>query len=269
MEQTEVLKQELAKKQMISLPSLIEKSVKELGRALPAHLNADRLVRIALTCLRINPELMKCTPESFLGSLFLSAQMGIEPMAGRSYLLPFNNKRKINGEWKTIKECQFLLGYRGLIELFYRHEAALAIDMQTVYTNDVFDYAYGTNSFINHKPALKERGEVMGFYAIAKLKGGASIFRFMSLEDAMGHGKKHSKTFNKNDNKFSDYSPWSTEPEAMCKKTVLIQLCKVLPLSVEIQRIIGVDETSREIKSDVQDVFELPDTTNWEETVEA
>src|SRR5690349_10776977 len=91
-----------------SLQELITKSAKELGKALPEHMRPERLVRIALTCIRLNPELGKCTPASLLGSLFTAAQIGIEPVAGRAYLLPFNNNRKIDNEWKTVKEAQFI-----------------------------------------------------------------------------------------------------------------------------------------------------------------
>jgi recombinational DNA repair protein RecT len=51
----------------------------------------------------------------------------------------------------------------------------------------------------------------------------------------------------------------------MCKKTVLIQLSKLLPLSVEIQRAIQVDETSRSYRSGINDALDLPDTTDWKD----
>src|SRR6266481_4439279 len=89
------------------LRELIEDSAKELARALPAHLNAERLTRIALTCIRLNPELSRCTPESFLGALFTAAQLGVEPVAGRAYLIPFfNSKKQPDGSWRKVLECQ-------------------------------------------------------------------------------------------------------------------------------------------------------------------
>jgi recombination protein RecT len=48
-----------------NLVTLIKQSAKELGQALPAHLNPERLVRIALTSIRLNPKLAQCTPEAF------------------------------------------------------------------------------------------------------------------------------------------------------------------------------------------------------------
>ena len=90
------VKKDIANVEHDSIRGLIEKSAKELARALPNHMSPERLGRIALTCVRLNPELAKCTPQSFLGALFVSAQLGLEPVAGLAYLLPFRNNRKID-----------------------------------------------------------------------------------------------------------------------------------------------------------------------------
>lgn len=244
-----------------TLKEMVKEAAHELGKALPAHMNPERIVRIALTCINQNPELLKCTPISFMGSLFVLAQLGLEPIAGRAYLLPFNNKRKIGNDWKTFKEVQAVIGYKGYVDLFYRHDAALAIDMQTVCVNDEFSYEYGTASFLRHRPKQGDRGEALGYYAIAKLRGGVHTFRYMSKEECMAHGQRHSKTFK--EGKFSDYSPWSTDPDSMCMKTVLLQLSKLLPISIELQRAISVDETSRDYREGIQDTFDLPATTSY------
>ena len=259
----------------VTIPDLIKKSVGELGKALPSHMNAERLVRIALTTLRMNPELYKCSPESFLAALFQSAQLGLEPnIEGQAYILPFNNRRKIGNEWKTIKEAQFQIGYKGYAELFYRHEKAMGLDMQKVCANDIFEYELGTEAYIKHKPAPTDRGETTGFYAVATLSNGAKLFKYMSKEEAINHAKQYSKTWitEEWDNKlrkkvpiephFHKSSPWATNPDAMCMKTVLMQLMKLLPKSIEIQRALAMDET---IKTKVDmDMFKVPDNTDWD-----
>lgn len=257
------VKNVVAQSNNVGLSDLIRQNATELGRALPAHMNPERIMRIALTCIQTTPKLAQCTPASFMGSLFALAQIGLEPIAGRAYLLPFANKRNVNGQWVTVNEVQALIGYKGYIDLFYRHDSALAIDMQTVYQNDEFSYEYGTTSFLKHRPATKDRGEVRGYYAVAKLKGGAHAFRYMSKEDALEHGRQHSKTWNAQENKFHASSPWATEEDAMGMKTVLLQLSKVLPISMEIQRAISVDETSRDYRQGVEDAVALPSTTHW------
>lgn len=261
MNQTEKLKKEVVKKETTDIRTLIEKSTKELGKALPRHMNAERLVRIATTTLRLNPDLYTCTQESFLGALFQSAQLGLEPnVEGQAYIIPFKN-------YKTNKmEAQFQIGYKGYVELFYRHEKSKSLFFDTVCENDMFDYEQGTESFLRHKRALKNRGEEIGYYAIAKLKDGGQIFLFMSKDDCIEHGKKHSKCYDKKKGEFYANTPWVTDTDKMCLKTVLIQLNKLLPKSVELQKAIAMDDT---VKTRVDsDMFNVKDETVWNDDVE-
>ncbi len=247
------------------LRSLIQDAAKELALALPEHMRAERLVRIALTCIRQTPKLANCTPESFLGALFTAAQLGIEPIAGRAYILPFSNSKKnAAGGWDKVLEAQLVVGYKGLAELFYRHEKAVMLNWGVVKSADEFDYELGTNAYLKHKPFNGDRGNTVGFYVMADL-GKAKPFHYMSLDECLDHGRKHSKTFDKKTNEFYKDSPWMTNRDSMCLKTVLIQLCKVLPLSFELQRAIEQDETSREYRKGVGDILDVPNTTNWNE----
>ena len=263
------------KLKVIPIETLIQKSVNELGKALPKCMSAERLVRIALTSIRLNPKLPSCTGESFLGALFQSAQLGLEPnIEGQAYLIPYSNSKKENGKWVKKDEVQFQIGYKGYIELFYRHGAAISIDMHTVYQNDVFDYEYGTDQYLKHKPSLSERGEPIAYYAIATLANGGRVFKVMTHKECMEHGKTHSKCYITKkwdeDKKqyinvsphFDENSPWAKEPKAMCKKTVLIQLAKLLPKSVELQKALAMDNTTKS-KIDV-DMFNIKDETNWD-----
>ena len=267
MSTADTVKNALAKPSATPTPlqDLIQASVKELGRALPAHLSPDRLVRIALTNIRLNPGLANCSPASFLGALFTLAQLGLEPVAGRAYLLPFkNNKKMPDGKWVSTLEVQAIVGYKGLVDLFYRHEKAVMLTWGVVKEGDDFDYRKGTGQFLHHKPGQK-RGAVLGYWVAAKLANGGEPFEYMSAADCMAHGQAHSKTWDKNAGAFNASSPWSKEPEAMCLKTVLIQLAKLLPLSMELQTAIANDETSRDFRNGLGSVLDIPPTTNWEE----
>lgn len=241
------------------LPALIQASTKELARALPKHLTAERLTRIALTCIRLNPDLSRCTPESFLGSLFTAAQIGLEPVGGRAYLLPFNRSTKTSEGWKTIKECVFVVGYKGLAELFYRHDKAVELSWGTVHEKDDFAFQYGTDSFLKHVPLMSgDRGPVKAFYVVATLKGGGRPFMVMTKDACMEHGRKHSKTYNAKEGEFYKNSPWATSEDSMCLKTVLIQLAKLLPLSIELQQAIENDETTRNFRDGIDSALDIP-----------
>lgn len=260
----EVSKAMQAAPKAISVQDLINKSVKELGRALPDHMSAERLARIALTSIRLNPKLGQCTPESFIGALFTAAQIGIEPVGGRAYIIPYqNNRKKADGSWHSVMEAQFQLGYKGVAELFYRHEKAVELAWGIVHEKDEFSYELGTGATLKHKPSMKDRGAPIAYWVMATLNNGGKPFAVMSYDDCRAHGMKHSKSVDKKTGNFQPSSPWATSFDSMALKTVLVQLAKLLPLSVELQRAIATDETSRDFRAGIENALDLPDTTDW------
>ena len=233
------------RKKQKPLVDMINQSLQELGKALPSHLKAERIARIATTCIRTNPKIAECTPESFIGALFQSAQLGLEPdIDGQCYFIPYTNSKKIGNTWTKVKEIQFQIGYKGYISLFYRHQNNLSLDMHAVHENDLFEYGYGTDAMLKHRPKLKkDRGKVIAYYAIAKLANGGSIFKVMSKEEILNHAIKHSKMYDKEKGMLTGV--WVTDPDAMAKKTVLLQLMKLLPKSAELQQAVEMDNTTK------------------------
>jgi recombination protein RecT len=210
----------------------------QFAMALPKHLNADRLVRLAVTEFRKNPSLRECTPESLLGAVMQAAQVGLEPDAlGSVYLVPFNNKKKDqNGKEYWVKEVQLQIGYKGLIELVRRSGQVTSIVANEVYENDEFEFEYGLEEKLYHKPTMgTERGKLICFYAYARFKDGGHAFHVMSVEQINQVRDKFSKT--------AKFGPWKDHYESMAKKTVIKQLVKYMPISVEIQNNIVTDET--------------------------
>ena len=209
---------------------LIQLSKKQFNNALPQHINTDRFVRIAITTIRLNPKLAKCNPESLIGALMVSAQLGLEPgTLGQCYLIPFENKKA-----GTV-ECQFQIGYKGLIELLRRSGQLSDIYSYTVYENDDFNIEYGLSRTLTHKPNFDERGEIKGFYAVAILKDGAKAFEYMTKDEITKHEEKYRKGSYKND-------VWNKNFEEMAQKTVVKKLLKWLPVSVEFLEMANKDE---------------------------
>ena len=118
----------------------------EIRRALPALLTPERFTRMALSAINNTPELADCTPMSFIGALMNAAQLGLEPNTplGQAYLIPYKNK--------GVLECQFQLGYKGLIDLAYRTGQIQVIQAQAVREFDYFEYQYGLDSRLVHRP---------------------------------------------------------------------------------------------------------------------
>ncbi|MGP1429558.1 MAG: recombinase RecT [Fusobacterium sp.] len=204
---------------------VIQAGAKQFATALPKHINSDRFVRIAITTIRQNPKLAQCNQESLLGALMVSAQLGLEPgVLGQCYLIPYG------------RECQFQIGYKGMIELLRRSGQLKDIYAYSVYENDEFEMTYGLNRDLKHKPNLQDRGNFIGCYCVAVLKDDARAFEYMTKEEIESHGKKFSKTYGN--------GPWKSDFEAMAHKTVVKKMLKWLPVSVEFLEMANKDEKS-------------------------
>lgn len=213
----------VAEKKQKTIFDVIQAGAKQFATALPKHINSDRFVRIAITTIRQNPKLAQCNQESLLGALMVSAQLGLEPgVLGQCYLIPYG------------RECQFQIGYKGMIELLRRSGQLKDIYAYSVYENDEFEMTYGLDRDLKHKPNLQNKGNFIGCYCVAVLKDDARAFEYMTKEEIEAHGKKFSKTYGN--------GPWKTDFEAMAHKTVVKKMLKWLPVSVEFLEMANKDE---------------------------
>jgi len=158
-------------------------------------------------------------------------------------------------------ECQFQLGYKGLLDLVYRSGDVSSIQAQVVYEGDEFDYSFGLEPTLRHVPAKRDRGEATHVYAVFKTKDGGYGFEVMSMEDVKAHARRYSKSFGS--------GPWQTNFEEMAKKTVLKRCLKYAPMKTEFFRGLSRDETiSTEIAEDMTEVVaEYPEEAPEEAAV--
>lgn len=232
-----------------TLQDLMNDMKPAIQQAIPQHMTPERLLRIATTSIRTNPKLKVCTPESLLGAVMQCAQLGLEPsVLGHAYLIPYKNK--------GVDEAQFQIGYKGLIELARRTGQISSIMAHAVHENDEFEYEYGIDEKLRHVPADGDRGAVTRYYAYAKFKDGGYSFMVMSKRDIEIHRDKFSKAKN--------FGPWVDHFDEMAKKTVLKALMKYMPISVEFQKAVDQDGTTKHFTPDIQDMSEAIDVTDWD-----
>lgn len=245
---------------------IIQSMEKEFKRALPDQVGVQRFVRVAITIVRTNPKLMACEGMSIVAALMQSAQLGLEPNTplGQSYLIPYKNKRVIDGRETWVDEAQFQIGYKGLISLALRTGEYKAIYAHEVYKNDDFDYSYGLEKNLHHIPADEPQGEPIKYYAVYHLKNGGYDFVVWSKTRIDFHAKKYSKSVQK-----GYTSPWTTDYDGMAKKTVLKEVLKYAPKSIEFAQQIAADETvKREVNDDMSEVIDVTDWTAHHEDPE-
>lgn len=209
---------------MLASPSMQS----QIKAALPRHMTPERLARIVTTEIRKVPKLAECTPVSFFGAVIQCAQLGLEPgnALGHAYLLPYG------------KDVQLIIGYRGMIDLARRSGQIVSIDARAVYEGDKFECRLGLDPHIEHEPDWANPNRTMGdklqfVYAVAKLKDGGIQFDVMSRAEIEGIRAR---------SKAGNNGPWKTDYQAMALKTVVRRLFKFLPVSIEIQTAVGLDE---------------------------
>lgn len=215
---------------------LLNQKKGELAKMLPKTLSIERLLKVAQIAATTTPALAKCDVPSLVGAIGQCAQMGLEPntVLGHAYLVPFNTKRKDgNGVERWVNSVQVIIGYKGLIDLARRSGQIVSIAAHEVCENDQFELVYGLDEKLVHRPAMGERGEVIGFYAVAKLKDGGHSFEFMSLHQV--------REIMKATQSKGKYGPWQDHFIEMGRKTVIRRLAKYLPLSIEFQTAVALD----------------------------
>lgn len=239
-----------AKAEKKTMQAYIKAMEPAIKKALPSVITPERFTRMVLSALSSTPKLAECSPQSFLAAMMTAAQLGVEPNTalGQAYLLPYRNHGQM--------ECQFQLGYKGLIDLAYRSGEVSVIQAHTVYENDVFEYELGMDPKLRHVPAKADRGEAVAYYAMFKTKDGGYGFEVMSVDDVQRHAQRYSKSYG------SGSSPWRSNFDEMAKKTVLKRALKYAPLKSDFVRGVAQDETIKAELSD--DMYAVPDETVFE-----
>lgn len=218
----------------------------EIGRALPPGLSHDRFARVATTAIKRTPQLLECEIGSLISAIHRCAQLGLEPNTDlqHAYLLPF---KKNKGKRNESTEVQFIMGYRGMLDLALRSQRIASVEAHAVRENDEFEFAYGTgpDAGIQHIPALKDRGEIICFYAIVRYTNGGVFYRVVDLDTIQQH-RNRSQTGNR------DYGPWHDHFEAMGCKTAIRIVSPYLAMSPEAAYAVANDE--QVVAADVEDV---------------
>lgn len=254
MTQTEKALQAANQTKVSTVWEYFEKRKGDIAKVLPKHITVDRLIGVMGYMIKSNPDIASASQASLIAAVIQTCQSGLEPgNMGHCYYVPFNNRKR---DGSVQKEVQYILGYKGIIELVNRAGKAVILSTECVFAKDGFKYAQGLNPILEHIPSTeKDRGDFVGVYCTAKnLIANEKLFVFLGKEE-VEKVRKASKAGN------SEYSPWAKWYEEMAKKTAVKRIAKLLPISVEIQRNIAQDETTK-TRID-PDMAALPDETNW------
>lgn len=214
-------KQELAIFKKLASTELVA----ELKKALPMTVNIgpEQFARTCITLLRKNPKIAECTPASILGGVMTAAQLGLslEPSLGQAYLNPYWNG-KIKG-----KEAQFIIGYKGYIQLGYRG-GMKSIQGFAVFEGDDFEFERGLDEKLIHRPLGCDRSnpdKLVAVYAIGTLPSGQKIWDVMNQSEIAAI-RERTKSRNQDG---AITGPWVADFIPMAIKSVVRRLAKWFP----------------------------------------
>jgi RecT family len=125
-------------------------------------------------------------------------------------------------------------------------------DAHVVCRKDTFRYSLGDEPFIHHEPPPlgEERGEIIGAYAIIKLKNG-EILRDVMDKNRIEQARKASRAPNG--------SMWRDFYDEGACKTVLKHCAKSAPQAAELERLLQRDEEPPSLGFDGGEIADLPE----------
>ena len=211
-----------------TFPGMLVAFKQQIAAALPRHINPDRMARVALTCFRLNPELGKCTPASVFAAVIQASQLGLEPgLNGRAYLIPYGG------------ECQFVPGWKGLVELANRTGRA-SCWTGAVFDGDEFDYQLGDTPRVTHRPRGEDDPEKLLFtYAVGRIRGNDwPVIEVWPIAKIL----KHRNRYNKVGKRHYSFANW----EMYARKVPLLQVLKYLPSSPELETAIALNNAAED-----------------------
>lgn len=225
-----------------TLRDWVLKSQPQFEKALGQVMSSDRFCRILMTQVQTNKSLAKAAnanPTAFIGAAMEMAQLGLDPaIPNEAFFVPYKDRTT----------CQ--PGYKGLMKLAVNAanqsgDPFEIFSAEPIHENDVYERELGSNRVVRHTPPKfgSERGQVIGFVAIAKTRGGLLNFVDMTANDVQAHYERFCKS------KANPNSPWSDKrnfPRYGCKTVVRLLCNRHLTMDAKLSKALELDDDQAE-----------------------
>lgn len=196
-----------------------------------------------------NASLQECQPMSLIyaGIKATALDLPLDPNLGFAYIIPYKNTKK------GVTDAQFQIGYKGFIQLAIRSGQFLLINVTDIREGELIAENLLTGEIVFQRAVDREQKPVIGYAAFFKLTNGFSKTLYMTVGEVKQHAGRYSQTYSSKLEYIRNASKWTTDFEAMAKKTVLkLLLSKYAPLSVEMQAAIQNDQAVIDDQGDAQ-----------------
>ena len=246
---------------------------------------AERYTAAIMSAVATNPQLQNCEAKTILSGSLLAESLNLahSPQLGQYYLVPFKVKAK--NDIPEHYDAQFILGYKGYIQLAIRSGNYKKINVMEIKDGELVSYD-PFNEEIVLQPIQdvdeREQNETIGYYAMFEYINGFKKVIYWSKKQMLQHADKYSPAFSKsayeklrngeipNDEMWKYSSFWYKDFDGMAKKTLIRQLIgKWGVMSAEMTQAMELDNNSLSvekngfvtIEADVKTVDDTEDGT--------
>ncbi len=246
---------------MISTPGY----QKMINNTLQDPKRAQRFIASITSAVATNPALQECDPPTILSGALLGESLGLSPspQLGQYYLVPFQNNKK------GCKDAQFVLGYKGYVQLalrsgYYKHLNVIAVKAGELVRFDPLTEEVEIN--LNPDELARENSASIGYLATFEYLNGFRKTIYWSRDKMEAHALRYSKGYAAK----KGYTFWEKDFDAMAFKTMLRQLIsKWGIMSIDLQTAFEQDTVvesedyveAAEISLPAADDGDVPDAT--------
>lgn len=246
---------------MISTPGY----QKMINNTLQDPERAQRFIASITSAVATNPALQECDPPTILSGALLGESLGLSPspQLGQYYLVPFQNNKK------GCKDAQFVLGYKGYVQLalrsgYYKHLNVIAVKAGELVRFDPLTEEVEIN--LNPDELARENSASIGYLATFEYLNGFRKTIYWSRDKMEAHALCYSKGYAAK----KGYTFWEKDFDAMAFKTMLRQLIsKWGIMSIDLQTAFEQDTVvesedyveAAEISLPAADDGDVPDAT--------
>ncbi len=228
------------KAQRVSFSTMIssDRYQRAINNTLRDPARARRFVASITSAVTINPALQECDPATVLSGALLGESLNLSPspQLGQYYLVPFENRKK------GCKDAQFVLGYKGMIQLALRSGQYKRLNVLAVKAGELLSWNPMTEEILLkliEDDSEREKTATVGYVATFEYLNGFTKTIYWSRQKMEAHALRYSKGYAAQ----KGYTFWEKEFDGMAFKTMLRQLIsKWGIMSIEMQQALDGDE---------------------------
>ncbi len=238
--------------------------------------SAPSFISSILSIVKSNSKLQECSTNSILAAAGIAAalKLPINPSLGFAHIVPYKG------------HATFQLGWRGYVQLAMRSGQYRTLNSGAVREGQIAEIDFVTGEI--------QRGEkisdnIVGYVAYMELINGFHKTLYMTVEELQAHAEKYSQSYAYDMRSGRKSSVWSTNFDAMAKKTVLKKLLSnfgiisidqqsvALATALQADQAVITEDGFRYVDNErgeekivpFSDVFDVPTTENLDEPEDA